>query len=222
MFSQSEKTIGVVIPCRNYEMFLSAALASLRTQLDHRVVVVDDYSRNPYAVRQAAGAAPVLHLPEHRGLGVARNTGAAYLDTDLILFLDADDWLYPGALATLANLLDERPGAQFAYGNYTENGATIHTLKWSEGKPLLGSQNIASYCQLWRASAFWRIGGYAVIEVAEDWELQRRAARAGYAAAHAEAVIYEHRIHPANKWTRDAARYGGLAGVADVLEHYGK
>lgn len=216
------KTIGVVVPCRNYETFLPDALASLCGQIEHRAVVVDDYSRNPYAVIQSAGDTPVLHLPEWRGLGIARNTGAAYLDTDLILFLDADDWLYPGALATLANLLDERPGAQFAYGNYTENGMTVATLPWSEGKPLLGSQNIASYCQLWRTSAFWRIGGYSAIGVAEDWELQRRAARAGYAAAHADAVIFEHRIHDGNKWTGDAAKYGGMAGVAKVIENYVK
>lgn len=213
------KTIGVVIPCKDHEAFLPDAIKTLYGQYaDLHGVVIDDGSSNPAAVERAGAGMSVIHLGASRGIGIARNIGAAWLNTDLILFLDADDWLYPGALATLANLLDERPGAQFAYGDYTENGVTIHTLPWSEGKPLLATQNIASYCQLWRASAFWRIGGYSAIGVAEDWELQRRAARAGYAAAHADAVIFEHRIHDGNKWTGDAAKYGGMAGVAKLLE----
>jgi hypothetical protein len=86
---------------------------------------------------------------------------------------------------------------------------------------LLDRQNIASYCNLWHRDEFWRIGGYAAIGVAEDWELQLKAKRAGYVGAHTDANIFEHRLHDRNKWSTDAARYGGLSGVAQVVNSYG-
>lgn len=222
MLRVNSSSLGIVIPTRNYEKFLPDALASLRGQVEHRVLVVDDASADPFAVIRAVGETSVLHLPEHRGIGIARNTGAAYLNTDYFLFLDADDWLHPGALEALLGMLSERPHAAFAYGNYTQQGELITTLSWSQGKALLNAQNIASYCNLWRRDWFWQIGGYSSVQVAEDWDLQKRAAMAGLIGAHSDFVIFEHRLHDKNKWALDAAKFGGMAGVAKVIQDYGK
>jgi glycosyltransferase involved in cell wall biosynthesis len=220
-------TIGIVIPCKNYAHFLPDALDSLRKQETnpHTVIVndggadgaeidrlcVEFAQRTPYV-------AEVVHLPRSRGIGIARNVGAAYLHTDFLLFLDSDDWLYPGALRALAETLHE--GGVFAYGNYTQNGVPVETPKWSP--ELVRQQNITSYCALWAATAFWLIEGYSTVPVAEDWDLQLRAARMGYFGYKADALIFEHRIHEQNKWAADAREYGGMAGVAHFLENYGE
>lgn len=221
-------SIGVVIPCKNYGHMIAEALRSITAQAGPvQTVIVDDGGNERAALDFIAKGfdsigASVIHLPVSRGIGVARNTGVAYLNTDLILFLDADDWLHPGALEALQGMLSERPHAAFAYGNYTQQGELITTLNWSQGKALLNEQNIASYCNLWRRDWFWQIGGYSSAPVAEDWELQKRAARAGLIGAHSDFVIFEHRLHDKNKWSVDAARLGGLAGVARLLDDYAK
>lgn len=214
-------TVGVVIPCKNYEKFLPECLASLREQHENlRAVIVDDYSSNPFAVRQSAGDTPVIHLPEPRGVGIARNIGAAYLNTNFILFLDADDCLHRLAIANLYALLEEQQGADFAYGNYTQAGTSILTPLWGEASGLLDTQNVASYCNLWRRAAFWKTGGYRGVPVAEDWDLQRRAMREGMIGAHTDSFIFEHRVHDNNKWERDAINFGGLQGVSQWLNQH--
>ena len=223
-------TIGVIIPCRNYERFLPECLASLKGQLeglpsqDLRAVVVDDYSSNPYAVQAACDDTPCIHLPEPRGVGIARNIGAAFLNTDYFLFLDADDYLHQGAVDALYEELRKNHLTAFAYGDYTEFARTngtetvdvrVRTPAWDAH--LLKTQNIASYCNLWRREAFWKIGGYSNAPVAEDWVLQRDAAGAWLAGIHVNRVVFEHRLHGENKWTKDSAQYGGLKGVSEWL-----
>jgi glycosyltransferase involved in cell wall biosynthesis len=215
--------VGVVIPSRNYAHFLAEAMQSLvlqRTRL--RVVIVNDGGSDGHILESVAQvftspdvSVDVVHLPYPRGIGIARNFGAAYLHTDAILFLDADDWLHFGAVDALVAGLRN---ADFAYGNYTENGNLIVTPAWDA--ETLRHQNIASYCNLWRATAFWHLGGYSDIAVAEDWELQVRAMARGVIGAKVDATIFEHRLHGANKWQRDAVKHGGLEGVALLVSNY--
>lgn len=157
----------------------------------------------------------VIHLPTNRGIGIARNVGAAFLNTDYLLFLDADDRLQGGSLKVLSDALSYAPSAAFAYGNYMQGDQLVVTASWSAD--LLDRQNVASYCNLWRREAFWSIGGYRSVEVAEDWDLQRRGAAAGLVGGKVDAVIFEHRVHEDSKWQRDSQRLGGLSGVSAWL-----
>lgn len=213
-------TIGVVIPCRNYETFLPECLDSVFSQQALiSCVVVDDASGDPDAVFFGAARVncSVIRLDRPRGVGIARNIGAAYLHTEYLFFLDADDTLHPGALRSLLDVLEADPLLDFVYGNYTENGVTIETLDWDR-RGALDVKNIASYGALWRRDNFWAIGGYDDLPVAEDWELQRRAARLGARAHRINMPVFDHRLHDRNKWTRDSQLYGGLSGVAEWLK----
>jgi hypothetical protein len=89
----------------------------LRSLLDlggarlERVVLVDSGSGDGGAKRLAAEFAgvQVVALAENRGFAHAADCGAAEGDAPLLLVLNPDIEITPGALDSLASLLDERP-----------------------------------------------------------------------------------------------------------------
>lgn len=212
-------TIGVVIPCRGYSRFLRDCLRSVQAQEALlSVVVVNDAGDDAMIVEDIAREFRVsaMHFEQQRGIGIARNVGAGFLGTDYFLFLDADDTLHPGAVTALESALRQVPSAAFAYGEYTQGGQRIATPDWDAA--LLEQQNVASYCNLWRRDSFWSISGYRTVEVAEDWDLQRRAAAEGLWGVKIKAPIFDHRLHADSKWKLDSQRLGGLAGVSAWLK----
>ncbi|HEX8005268.1 MAG TPA: mycofactocin biosynthesis glycosyltransferase MftF, partial [Trebonia sp.] len=89
------------IPVRDRHAELARCLAGLRGM--PRVIVVDDCSADPAAIRAiaAAAGASVLRRPVNGGPGAARNTGLAAAGTDLVAFLDSDCVPRPGWLDRL-------------------------------------------------------------------------------------------------------------------------
>lgn len=91
-------SVTVVIPVWDeYVRFLPEAVASAREDdPDVRVMIVDNASTE--AVSRISGAS-VITAPRRLSIGAARNLGLNHVETDFVLFLDADDKLLPGALA---------------------------------------------------------------------------------------------------------------------------
>jgi mycofactocin system glycosyltransferase len=114
--------VTVVIPVRDRAAELAQCLAGLtRAGLTGagpaggtRVIVVDDGSRDPSAVRRAAAAAgaQLVPRPVNGGPAAARNTGLAAARTPLVAFLDSDCVPGPGWLgALLPHFADPAVGA---------------------------------------------------------------------------------------------------------------
>jgi glycosyltransferase involved in cell wall biosynthesis len=114
--------ITVIIPAFNMEAYIGQAIRSVlaQTHRDLRVVVVDDGSTDATAAIVTAIADPRLTLVWqcNAGVAAARNRGMTAAEGDALLFLDADDWLAPTALTTLAATLDAAPDAVAAVGCY--------------------------------------------------------------------------------------------------------
>ena len=108
---------SVVINNYNYGRFLPAAIESALSQT-HRpleVVVVDDGSTDESrSVIAAYGDRVVPVMKANGGQGSALNAGFAAARGDVILFLDADDVLLPGAAARAVECLRE-PGVVKAH-----------------------------------------------------------------------------------------------------------
>lgn len=81
--------LTVVIPVRDRPTQLDRALAALAPL---RCIVVDDASRDPQAVAEAAArhAARLLPLEVNVGPAAARNVGAALVATPFVAFVDSD------------------------------------------------------------------------------------------------------------------------------------
>jgi glycosyltransferase involved in cell wall biosynthesis len=97
----ANRTVSVVIPCYNCEVYVGNAIESVLKQ-DYsplEVVVVDDGSTDDslQEIRKFREHVEIISTP-NRGAPAARNTGLERATGSLIKFLDADDELFDGAI----------------------------------------------------------------------------------------------------------------------------
>lgn len=110
--------VTVVIPCYNHGHYLGTAIESVLQQSyrEVEILVVDDGSSDETAnVAQSYDGVRYLYQ-KNQGLSAARNTGIANSRGAYLVFLDADDWLYPEALATNLRYLQQNPTSAFVSG----------------------------------------------------------------------------------------------------------
>src|SRR5689334_13928789 len=97
--------VSIVIDNYNTARFVGEAIESAlgQTRPDVEVVVVDDGSTDGSrdVIAGFEGRVRVV-LQENRGQAGAVNTGYAAVSGDVVLFLDGDDVLLPGAAAAAA------------------------------------------------------------------------------------------------------------------------
>ena len=100
--------VSVLIPCWNAAATIERSLGSALAEhtFPFECIVIDDGSTDGTAgiVEAIAERDPrvvLLRLPANRGVSNARNRGLAAVRGAWVAFLDADDRLFPGALAAL-------------------------------------------------------------------------------------------------------------------------
>ncbi len=99
------RAVSIIVNSYNYARFLSHAIDSALAQTYPKVevVVVDDGStdESPDIIRSYGEKIRAV-LKKNGGQGSALNAGFACSTGDIVLFLDADDYLSPAAAETLA------------------------------------------------------------------------------------------------------------------------
>jgi glycosyltransferase involved in cell wall biosynthesis len=102
--------VAVVIPVwDSYVAFLPDAIGSVLDQgVDAELIVVDNASAEPLP---DLAAARVVRSERRLSTGAARNLGLDAVTAPLVVFLDADDLMLPGSLATLTAALRPRDAA---------------------------------------------------------------------------------------------------------------
>jgi glycosyltransferase involved in cell wall biosynthesis len=106
-------SVAAIIPCYNGAAFLAEAIQSVQSQtrpVDEILVVDDGSTDDSAAIAQSLGA-EVLSLPKNLGAGPARNHGLRHVRSDLVAWLDADDYWLDHHVATLVPLLEHHPQA---------------------------------------------------------------------------------------------------------------
>jgi hypothetical protein len=115
--------VSVIIPTHNRSALLSEAVDSVLAQADevHEIIVVDDRSEEPHrsAVRALAQRSPLIRvheMPVHGERSRARNEGLTRATGDYVLFLDDDDLLDAGAIASALRSFAADPCADVVVG----------------------------------------------------------------------------------------------------------
>jgi GT2 family glycosyltransferase len=127
--------LSVVVPTHETRELTLRCLAALwlcDPQPDE-VIVVDDGSTDDtaHSVLRKYPRHVVVRLPTNQGFSVATNHGMARASGDLILLLNSDTEVAPGALGAILEAFRDRPGLGIA-------GATLRhpdgALQWSGGR----------------------------------------------------------------------------------------
>lgn len=209
MFTAADE-ITVVIPTRDRLRYLQEAVASALQQQGPpvRVLVVDDGSSDgtPEWLDTVTDARLRWWRNEAgQGGSAARNQGLARVGTPLVLFLDDDDRLRPGALSALAAGLRRYGGTAGAAGAFRRFGAgpggswrSVHprvqfpTQVWRE---LLLGWNMPPAALLWRTEVVHAVGGWdESLRRCEDRDLNLRAYPRRFVMV--PRVVMDYRVHP--------------------------
>ncbi|WP_214409320.1 glycosyltransferase family 2 protein [Sphaerisporangium fuscum] len=179
--------VTVIIPNYNHARFLPLCLRAVREQTYSpiEIVMVDDRSTDESVRIAESMGVEVVSTPVNGGPAVARNTGAARANGEILFFVDSDVALAPDAVATAVALLEADPRLGAACG--IEDPA-----------PLIRSSRVEDYRAL--QHHYWSIGSQG--EVSFLWSAMF-AIRAGVFAevgpfnprlTHTEEVDYGHRL----------------------------
>lgn len=221
MTESAAPSVAVVIPSWNSAELLPRCLDSLRGQGEIETFVVDNGSTDGSVELLAERGIPHLTLGENRGFAAALDLGVAETRAPLVLPLNADTELEPGAVAALVAGLAGDPGlggvaprilqVEGAARNVdtarlysagqalTADGRAIELGAGEEQGPAYKSSGeIFGACGaacLLRRELFDDLGGYdeSFFSFYEDVDLNVRARIAGWRFAYEpEAVVWHH------------------------------
>jgi glycosyltransferase involved in cell wall biosynthesis len=208
--------VSVVVPSYNHAHFLGEAIESVLAQ-DYpafEIIVVNDGSTDGTADVVARYSAVRYVASENQGLAAARNLGLTQCRGEFVVFLDADDRLIPGALATGARLLRENPSVGFAAGYsrfISRDGVpqpTTQPLRADEDAyvALLRRNSIRNPAMvMFRRHIVEAAGGFALgVDACADYDMYLRISR-DYPVAFHDAVVADYRKHDENM-SSDSAR----------------
>jgi|BarGraIncu00421A_1022006.scaffolds.fasta_scaffold27423_1 glycosyltransferase involved in cell wall biosynthesis len=200
--------ISVIVPSYNSGAFLRQALVSALDQVPppYEVIVQDGRSTDgtlevlrTFGDRVAWVAAPDKGQTDALNKALARATG------DVILWLNADDVILPGAIAAASAAFTTDASLQFAYGDFDIIDSAGTLMRRYQSSEYSWERVYARGCYIFSGSLFIRrqalaeIGGYdASLLACMDFDLLLRLNAAGR-SRHLGRTIGQFRMHDASK-----------------------
>jgi len=209
--SQAAPYVSVVLPVKNGERYVEAAINSVLAQ-DHRdfeLLIVDDASSDntPAILDRIAAADPRIRILRDGSLGLvgALNLGLRQARAPLVARMDADDIALPQRLRLQLTALDGAPelaliGGQIRYvdadGNDLRRQARFPTEAGLVATRLQrGDCLIAHPTVMFRRDLVLALGGYrGAYKSAEDLDLWLRVSERGQVANLSD-VVLNYRLH---------------------------
>jgi glycosyltransferase involved in cell wall biosynthesis len=202
----SSPLVSIVIPCYNHSNYLPTAIESIlkQTYSTTEIIVVDDGSTDN--TRQVAQSYPGVKYiyQNNQGLSASRNTGIKNSEGDYLIFLDADDWLYPEAIKINLGYLLQNKAAAFVSGAHDKIFIEKNIVE--EKKRDVNSSYVSllqgNYISMIAAVLFqkWVFDEYMydiTLKSCEDYDLYLKISRK-YPIIHHTEKIAAYRIHNTN------------------------
>lgn len=194
--------VSVVIPVGpGHEYVVTDALDSLEAQTFRYwegIVVNDsgneiDLSPWPFLT--------VVNTPGGKGAGYARNRGTEVARSNLIVYLDADDFLQAGALEQFISEHVVNPGVWLYPDMYIYRGDNTLEIYQCEdwSVPRLWRRGIAPVTCLYTKEMWERVGGFSEESYREDWDFHLRLAKAGICGMRIPEPLFTYRHQTGNR-----------------------
>ncbi|MEJ7770119.1 MAG: glycosyltransferase [Chitinophagaceae bacterium] len=198
--------VSIIIPCYNHGNYLGEAIESIiaQTYRHYEIIVVDDGSTDD-SKAQALKYEINYVFQLNQGLSAARNTGIKHSKGKYLVFLDADDLLFPDALSINLHQLKQNQQLAFVHGAYHkvfEKGSRIEkgkVLKIEDYyRQLLHGNYIGMHATIMYQRWVFDFFLYDVsLKACEDYDIYLKIARQ-YPIAHHGEMIAVYRIHGYN------------------------
>lgn len=227
----ADPVVSILMPVRNEDRFLPAALASIKAQtfLNWELIVIDDGSTDKTrAILAAAAADPRIRVYGNRtkGLVSALNQGLAACRASLIARMDGDDISHPERLEKQLEVFAKQPETGLvacSFRHFPRAQLKIGMLAYEEWQNSL-TDHAAIMADIFVESPFVhpgvmfkkeiidRLGGYRDMGWAEDYDLWLRMAGEGLLFARsAQPLIFwrdrpERATRTMNEYSADAFR----------------
>lgn len=194
-----QNIISVIIATKNGGKFLPRSIASIEKQTEKNieVIVVSDGSTDDTVsiAQKLAETRPfikIINLENNIGPGLARNVGVKEAKGDYIALLDDDDeWVDEKKLRNQRKFLDENleyilvGAAETEFVSEDEKLLELYKPKADDAgirnKILISNQFITSSI-MFKKNIFEKVGGFADMRLAEDYDLWLRLAQEGKVA----------------------------------------
>ncbi|HET7529298.1 MAG TPA: glycosyltransferase [Candidatus Saccharimonadales bacterium] len=196
--------VTVVIPCYNYEAYVSKAIDSALNQSlkPERIIVIDDGStdgsREAISAYKSNPLVEIIHK-KNEGVVAAKNLGIKLSQTYWTIFLDADDIMQPNYIEKLVKLANSGL-YDVAYTDMEYFGAAHDIFRSRPFSifPML-QRNYIHNSALIKTSRLRQVGGYKqeMKEGLEDWELYLSLAEVGSRFGYLPEAIFKYRQHDA-------------------------
>ena len=118
--SKEQPLISIIITTYNHCQFIAEAIESAlgQTYQNIEIIVIDDGSTDNTSEIVKQYPSVVYFYQTNKGLSAARNTGIEKATGEFILFLDADDILYPDGVSLNVQLILSNNEIAFVSGSY--------------------------------------------------------------------------------------------------------
>jgi len=177
--------VSAIVSAYYAEEYIEGRIANLKAQDCELEIVVIAQLDTPEAKVARTNKCTVIYTPDIPTIYDAWNMGIKEASGDYVTSANSDDRLYPGALARMAQLLDDKQhiGVVYPDVNIVEeiDGKPVSKFTWAEG----GLAKLLEGCfvgpaPMWRKSLHEKHGHFdAAFHIAGDYEWWLRLATAG-------------------------------------------
>jgi len=200
---------ALVIPNFNQSHFLPYALESLRCQsVPFKLAVMDGGSTDNFtqAIQPYSGIISYVRSGPDDGQAAAIKEGFAAVDGDIVAWLNADDYYFPGALDKVMNFFMAHPDVDVVYGDAVHVNREGFFLSYFPPIQEFNARDLTRTCFICqpacfvRRSVYEKIGGVnPSLHFTMDWDLWCRLANSGAKFYYLHDVLAAVRYYPGTK-----------------------
>jgi len=200
---------AIVIPNYNQSHFLPWALESLRHQsAPFNLALMDGGSWDNFQMVADAYSDMITHLESgpDGGQSAAIKKGKASIPGDIVSWLNADDYYFPGALDKVSAFFDTNPAIDVVYGDAVHVTADGFFLSYFPPVQSFDPNDLTRSCFICqptcfvRRKAYERIGGIdPALKYTMDWDLWHRLSLAGAKFYYLNELLAAVRYYPGTK-----------------------